>query len=239
MKQDANAYPYDEYPSYKGGHTVLYGRYVWEFFPNHRLRNMWGWVAQHRVVAEDMIGRDLVQSKDPRKQEVVHHRDENPTNNDQSNLQVMTTSDHRRLHLKKRHDDYVKHHLPNRDDVKEALTRMTIKATAEHFGIVHQTLRNHYPDLLAPYKRKSPVRVHSPTEEERKIVIDCAKSPLVSLRDCSKAAKMSTRTVRRLCKALGVEWVKKSKAGELKRTYRGEPTPRYKELYGSPTELEK
>jgi len=47
----------------------------------------------HRVIAEQMIGRPLV------KGEIVHHIDGNKHNNDPSNLQVMTQSEHMKLHL--------------------------------------------------------------------------------------------------------------------------------------------
>ena len=46
----------------------------------------------HRVVAEAMLGRKL------RSDEVVHHIDGNKRNNDPSNLQVMTRSEHARMH---------------------------------------------------------------------------------------------------------------------------------------------
>lgn len=46
----------------------------------------------HRVIAEQMIGRPLV------KGEIVHHIDGNKHNNDPSNLQVMTQSEHMKLH---------------------------------------------------------------------------------------------------------------------------------------------
>ena len=50
----------------------------------------------HRVVAEQMLGRPLA------KGEIVHHIDGNRRNNAPENLQVMTQSEHARLHMQQR-----------------------------------------------------------------------------------------------------------------------------------------
>lgn len=47
---------------------------------------------EHRVVAEEMLGRPLVRG------EIVHHVDGDKHNNKPSNLKVMTQADHLRLH---------------------------------------------------------------------------------------------------------------------------------------------
>lgn len=49
--------------------------------------------ALHTEIAEWKIGRPL------REGEVVHHKDRNKLNNDPSNLQVMSASDHAKLHF--------------------------------------------------------------------------------------------------------------------------------------------
>lgn len=48
---------------------------------------------EHRVVAEIKLGRPL------KKNEIVHHLDENKHNNNPDNLQVMTQAEHIKLHL--------------------------------------------------------------------------------------------------------------------------------------------
>lgn len=48
---------------------------------------------QHRVVAEEKLGRPLEEG------EIVHHIDGNKFNNDPDNLQVMTQSEHARIHF--------------------------------------------------------------------------------------------------------------------------------------------
>lgn len=52
----------------------------------------WHGRHEHRVVAEQMLGRPL------KRNEIVHHIDGNKHNNDPSNLQVMTQSEHIREH---------------------------------------------------------------------------------------------------------------------------------------------
>lgn len=47
----------------------------------------------HRVVAEQMLGRPLV------KGEIVHHKDGDIHNNNPSNLEVMTQSEHMKRHI--------------------------------------------------------------------------------------------------------------------------------------------
>lgn len=51
---------------------------------------------EHRVVAEQMIGRSLTSD------DHVHHKDGNKHNNDPSNLEVMTRSEHLKLHAEER-----------------------------------------------------------------------------------------------------------------------------------------
>ena len=60
--------------------------------PPHPQVNANGLYPLHRVLAANMIGRPIASN------EVVHHRDEDPSNNAPANLQVMTRAEHARLH---------------------------------------------------------------------------------------------------------------------------------------------
>lgn len=61
--------------------------------PEHHLATTNGMVYEHLLVAERMLGRPL------RKEEVVHHKDRNRSNNDQNNLLVFASNaDHSAFH---------------------------------------------------------------------------------------------------------------------------------------------
>ncbi len=49
-------------------------------------------IDQHRLIMQGMLCREL------RPDEVVHHKDGDPTNNQPCNLELMTRSEHSRLH---------------------------------------------------------------------------------------------------------------------------------------------
>lgn len=53
-----------------------------------------GYAPVHRDVARKKIGRDL------RADEVVHHKDGNKSNNKKRNLEVLTRSEHYKIHNK-------------------------------------------------------------------------------------------------------------------------------------------
>lgn len=50
------------------------------------------WVFEHRLVAEQALGRSLRRGEEP------HHKDLDKTNNVPSNIEVLTVSKHRQLH---------------------------------------------------------------------------------------------------------------------------------------------
>lgn len=66
--------------------------YVYIYAPEHLEANTRGYVYEHRVIAEQKIGRRLFEN------EIVHHKDENRWNNSPDNLEVMDRAEHARLH---------------------------------------------------------------------------------------------------------------------------------------------
>ena len=65
--------------------------YVRVYVPMHREANTWGYVYEHRVIAEEMIGRQL------KKNEIVHHKNGKRWDNRKENLEVMDKIEHSKL----------------------------------------------------------------------------------------------------------------------------------------------
>ena len=68
--------------------------YMYSYSPEHPLSNKSGKVMEHTYVMSNYIGRIL------KKDECVHHVDRVRSNNEISNLRLMTLTDHRALHAK-------------------------------------------------------------------------------------------------------------------------------------------
>jgi hypothetical protein len=85
------------HPNFKTGVVKAEHGYILEFVgKGHHLADVRGYAYQHRLNAEIKLGRKL------RKGEVVHHIDENRSNNDPLNLKVKrSAADHRHEHGKK------------------------------------------------------------------------------------------------------------------------------------------
>lgn len=104
---------------WKGG-RVLVGRYWYIYAPDHPNATKAGYVAEHRLVIEQTLGRFL------RRTEVVHHRDGDPQNNAPQNLEAFSTNaDHLRHELQGR--------VPNwTPDGQERIRQGVRKAAAIH-----------------------------------------------------------------------------------------------------------
>lgn len=79
--------------NWKGGRVVASNGYVLvRVGKGHPLADVRGYAYEHRLVAEEKIGRPL------RDGEQVHHVDGDKTNNDPRNLDVVTLAEHRVEH---------------------------------------------------------------------------------------------------------------------------------------------
>jgi len=65
--------------------------YVRIYAPMHKEANTWGYVYEHRLIAEQVLNRSL------KKNEVVHHINGIRWDNRRGNLAVMSSSDHSKL----------------------------------------------------------------------------------------------------------------------------------------------
>lgn len=71
---------------------VRKGDYIYAVVPSHPKANKHGYVLLHRVMMENHLGRLLEPD------EVVHHKDHNKHNNVISNLELMLSKEHNRMH---------------------------------------------------------------------------------------------------------------------------------------------
>lgn len=215
MRTERGLVSLDVFPPYMGGRTCLWGRYVWEFAPGHRLQNKWGWVAQHRLVGEVVAGRPLLPD------ECVHHVDENPQNNAPENLRVMTRRSHRSLHAKKQKTLRDRVTVPQ---VEDALRGRTIKQAAAILRTDHQTLRSNFPVQVAPRKRVSPMRYDHP--HLREAVRFFAKSDEYSLRDAVRLTRTAAPTLLKCMRRYRIRWVHKQRPGRPPKATRHQSTAR-------------
>ncbi len=72
--------------------VVSKGDYKYALVPTHPNSTNNGYVLEHRIIAENHLGRLL------KKNEIVHHVNENKMDNRRKNLRVMTASSHATVH---------------------------------------------------------------------------------------------------------------------------------------------
>jgi hypothetical protein len=184
--------------SFAGGHTRKWGQgYIVEEAPNHPACNIDGFVLQHRLVMESHLGRYL-SSK-----EIVHHIDEDKTNNAIDNLMLFPNpAAHRAEHNRMKGANL------DESKVLEALQEHTTQEAAEILGIHHQTLRNHFDSLLK--KRQSP---HDPDDPQVIDLVRNAASARKGIRSFAKETGISAPLVKKICERNDILWIPKSRKG--------------------------
>jgi len=82
-------------PAYSGGRHILANGYWVVHMPDHANADSRGYVYEHRLVAEEKIGRPLSEG------EVVHHINHCRTDNNPENLEVLgSNSEHMKHHFR-------------------------------------------------------------------------------------------------------------------------------------------
>ena len=76
--------------NYRGGNYEDHG-YDCIFKPDHPFAPKNGYVRKHRLIMEEYLGRYLLST------EHIHHRDGNKKNNEISNLQIVSNSEHQNI----------------------------------------------------------------------------------------------------------------------------------------------
>ena len=71
--------------------------YIAVYFPDHPKSSNTGYIMEHVLVMEALLGRHLNED------ECVHHINEKKDDNRKENLKLMTKSEHMSLHMKERH----------------------------------------------------------------------------------------------------------------------------------------
>lgn len=85
-------------PNWKGGRVVDPRGYVLLRRPGHHMADVRGYVYEHRLRAEEKIGRPLMDD------EHVHHLNEDKSDNRPENLEVLSAAEHRARHRKEGSD---------------------------------------------------------------------------------------------------------------------------------------
>lgn len=173
--------------------------HVLEFSSDHPSRNAIRYCRQHRLVAECMLGRLLLDS------EVVHHRNGIQWDNRPENLQVLDRSAHGHLHGKEQH--IAASLAIDEQKVREALAGRTTLEAAKCLGLNHNTLRRHFDHLLT--KRRSPGGQFQPKFVDA--VRELAESPLVSAKDAAKSLNTTQWRIRQCCSIHGITWKAKTR----------------------------
>lgn len=79
--------------------SVIISGYEYVYMPEHPNAMKSGYVGKHRLVLENKLGRFL------KNNEVAHHVNENKLDNSPENIELMSFSEHSRLHAKEKWEE--------------------------------------------------------------------------------------------------------------------------------------
>jgi hypothetical protein len=97
---------------WKGGRICRARGYISVLRPDHPNANAAGYVYEHRLVMEAQIGRLLLPN------EQVHHIDHDKSNNEPSNLKIVTSREHLEYHPLKRNTSGLDRYYAEHPEVK-------------------------------------------------------------------------------------------------------------------------
>lgn len=139
--------------------TVRKGAYLYAVVPDHPKAIDYGYVLMHRVVMENKLGRLLEDH------EVVHHIDEDKFNNDPDNLQVMTQSEHTRMHQLAKGRRWITIRCPNCKDMFDIpYNRSFLGRKVGSYNTCSPRCRGQF---------SSSIQYNGITEEQQKAIDEC------------------------------------------------------------------
>lgn len=150
--------------------------YMQAYAPEHELANGAGIIYEHRFRMIRHLGRDLYPD------EVVHHKDRNKTNNSLDNLQLMTSSEHTRLHM---------------IEDKGIIFENRMCECGNIFEVTHTSDRKYCSQRCAKKFRRKKFEISSKDLEEL-----VWSRPMVEI---AKLLGVSDRAIAKRCKSLGIE----------------------------------
>ena len=199
------------HPNWRGGTTVDKGGYILRHKPDHPDANVAGYVREHRLVMEKVMGRPL------RPTEVVHHIDDDPSNNSPSNLRLYeSNSKHLAKTLKGKcpqwseegkariaeaaRKDRVAHEV-DWTAAGEAYSRgLSLRETAEKFGVEPHLLSRRLKRLGIEVRRRGGVERSDWPSSER--LAEMYKS--MSMKAIAESLGVAESSVHRRLKDFGV-----------------------------------